>query len=159
MTRRTWISKGSLTVYLSAMLFILVTSVFLVAFAVSSRSTDEKAQPVSRAAYATEVAEALVGASAAMAEALLLEHNCNVCHVLGDGRVAPLFAGIAERAASRRPHLSAQEYLYESIVFPGVYLVDGYANAMPGNFVERLSSSEIGHIIAHLLTRTDQAQS
>lgn len=159
MTRRTWISKGSLTVFLSAMLFIVVMSVFLVAFAVSSRPTDEKAPSVSRTAYATEVAEALDGASAIEAEELLLEHNCNVCHVLGDGRVAPLFAGIAERAAARRPHLSAQGYLYESIVFPGAYLVDGYANAMPGNFAERLSSSEIGHIIAYLLTRTDQVQS
>ena len=159
MTRRTWISKGSLTVFLSAMLFIVVTSVFLVAFAVSSRPTDEKAPSASGTAYATEVAEALDGASAIEAEELLLEHNCNVCHVLGDGRVAPLFAGIAERAAARRPHLSAQGYLYESIVFPGAYLVDGYANAMPGNFAERLSASEIGHIIAYLLTRTDQAQS
>lgn len=157
--RLTPTSLGSLTVLLSAALFVLILSIFVIAFTLSSRPSDETSQPASPSDFETAVAEALDGASAADAEDLLVEYSCVVCHVSGDGRVAPLFAGVAERAASRRPHLSAQQYLYEAIVHPGAYLVEGYANAMPGNFAERLSSSEIGDIIAWLLTRTEHAQS
>ncbi|MCY4145899.1 MAG: cytochrome c [Chloroflexi bacterium] len=101
---------------------------------------------------ATVVAVALEAASATRGEALIVEYACSVCHITGGGRVAPSFAGIADRAASRRLHMSAGQYLFESIVQPGAYLVAGYANAMPSNFAKRLSQAEIGHIIAYLLT-------
>jgi len=85
-------------------------------------------------------------------EALLETYQCSICHIQGAGRVAPSFVGIGERAARRRPPLSAAQYLYESIVSPGAYLVDGFTNAMPANFARRLTKAEIGHIIAYLLS-------
>lgn len=109
-------------------------------------------EPAPPSPAATPVAVALEDASAAQGEALVVEYACSVCHITGGGRVAPPFAGLADRAASRRPQLSARQYLLESIVQPGDYLVAGYANAMPGNFANRLSQAEIAHIIAYLLT-------
>ena len=91
-------------------------------------------------------------------EALIETYQCSICHIRGAGRVAPSFAGVAERAAKRRPPQSAAQYLYESIVAPGVYLVDGYANAMPANFARRLTQAEIGHIIAYLLSTPADAR-
>lgn len=142
-----------MAVCITIALLILITVVFAVAFVVASRSRSTPSAPIGAQAYGTEVAVALEGASTAEGEALLDAFQCSVCHILGDERVAPRFAGIAERASARRKPLPARQYLYESIVHPGGYLVEGYANAMPGNYADRLSIEEIGHIIAYLLTQ------
>jgi cytochrome c551/c552 len=86
---------------------------------------------------------------------LIEEYGCVACHRLGVASdVAPTFEGIAERAATRRPPLSAADYLYESIIDPAVYIVEGYQPAMPQNYPDRLSDQELGDIIAYLLTPT-----
>ena len=71
---------------------------------------------------------------------------------VGGGPRRASFVGVADRAATRRPPLTAAQYLYESIISPGAYLVEGYANAMPANFAGRLTQAEIGRIIAYLLS-------
>ena len=139
--------------WLPVLLLAAAATTFLALLLVASLT--EPAAPSSladRPPDATYVALALQDASATRGEALIVEYACSVCHIAGGDRVAPPFAGIADRAASRRPHLSAGQYLFESIVQPGDYLVAGYANAMPGNFANRLSQADIGHIIAYLLT-------
>ena len=72
--------------------------------------------------------------------------------------MAPRFDGIADCAGNRRANLPAAQYLFESIVHPGAYLVESYANAMPGNYADRLSNEEIGHIIAYLLNAVDASR-
>ena len=134
-------------------LLILVTLVFLGAFVATNAAGSTPSPAVVAQKYATEVSVALGNASAAEGETLIETFQCSICHILGDERVAPRFAGIAERASARRKPLPARQYLYESIVHPGAYLVEGYANAMPGNYADRLSNEEIGHIIAYLLTQ------
>ncbi len=103
-------------------------------------------------AYATEVAAVLDGADADVGAQLMQTYDCAACHLEGDGRNSPLFAGIADLAANRRPPLSAEQYLYEAILFPGLHLVDGYTNAMPNDYDDRLPPAEVGHMIAYLLT-------
>ena len=144
-------------VTLAIALLILVAIVFAVAFAATSLYESAPSPVVDAGSYATEVAAALAGASASEGAALVEAFQCSACHILGDGRVAPRFPGLADRAAARRPPLSAAQYLYESIVLPGVYLVAGYADAMPANFADRLSQAQIGHIIAYLLSSTGGA--
>ena len=136
------------TLWLPVLLLAAAATVFLALLVVASLTPSLADRPPD----ATHVALALQDASATRGEALIVEYACSVCHIAGGDRVAPPFAGIADRAASRRPHLSADQYLFESIVQPGDYLVAGYANAMPGNFANRLSQADIGHIIAYLLT-------
>ena len=132
-------------------LLIIVSSVFGVAFVASSRPEAPASPIIDAQSYAADVAAALAGASAAEGAALIEAFQCSACHIAGADRVAPTFAGIAALAATRRPPLSAAQYLYESIVTPSAVLVEGYANAMPANFADRLTQAEIGHIIAYLL--------
>lgn len=101
--------------------------------------------------------QAMAGADASRGAELSAGQDCGLCHLEGDGSLAPLFTGLADLAPQRRPPLSAEQYLYEAIVNPAAHLVAGYSNAMPNNYGERLSQSEIGHIIAYLLTFTDEA--
>ena len=137
-----------LALWLAALTLIAAAALFLAALIFASQpATDLPARE-----YATLDARALEFASAQRGAKLIVEYACSACHVAGEGRVAPLFAGIAGRAAGRRTGLSASEYLRESIVSPGAHLVEGYANAMPGNFGERLSGAEVADIVAYLLT-------
>jgi len=141
-----------MAVTLAIALLIIVTIVFAVAFVATSTPESTSSPAIDAQSYATEVAAALEGSSASEGEALIEALHCSACHVSGEGRVAPLFIGLDERAATRRPPLSPAQYLYESIVLPGAYLADGYANSMPANFADRLTQAEIGHIIAFLLS-------
>ena len=58
--------------------------------------------------------------------------TCEVCHKIGEkGMRAPDLAGVGGRAAKRKPGVSAKQYLIESLLDPGAYLVEGYPNIMP----------------------------
>jgi cytochrome c len=128
--------------------------VFLLALLINATSPSAAAT-VDGDSYADEVAAALNGADAAIGKKLISETDCAACHLTGQGRAAPLFVGLASAAEKRRPPLSAEQYLYEAIVLPAAHLVDGYANAMPNDYHQRLSSQDIGHMIVYLLTLTD----
>ena len=48
-------------------------------------------------------------------------------------------------------------YLYESIINPGAYVVEGYpANVMPANFKDQMTPQEIADIVAYLLQQNGQ---
>ena len=83
--------------------------------------------------------------------------GCVSCHNYveseGDEADAPYTAGVATRAESRVPGLSAEEYIHESIVDPDAYVVEGYnAGDMYQTWEEELSEQEIADIVAYLLT-------
>jgi len=140
------------TMILTIGLLVVFAFIFLIVFIVASTSTGEVPPTISEDTYLAEVNTALEDADPAVGESLIEEHTCNVCHVLGDGTVAPLFTGIANRAEEIRPPLSAEQYLYEAIVYPSVHIVDGYTNSMPNNYDELMTEQEIGHVIAYLMT-------
>jgi len=133
---------------LAVVLFVLLLALVISATSLSTGGA------VDSASYAEELDLALTGADAAIGERLIAETDCATCHLIGEGRTAPLFDGLASVAGGRRSSLNAEQYLYEAIVFPGAHLVDGYANAMPNNYGERFSFVDIGHMIAYLLTLT-----
>jgi mono/diheme cytochrome c family protein len=83
-----------------------------------------------------------------------LPGNCATCHSLeADVRIiGPSLAGIASRAASRMEGVSAQEYLETSILRPGLYVVDGYPDAMPVNIAKQLTSPQLSSLVEFLLT-------
>ena len=137
-------------------LTLLALAAFAVVFAaMTARSTPEPGE-VNADSYAEEVAAALTDADSEIGGDLVYELECNLCHLRGDGSQSPLFYGLADIAAERRPPLSAEQYLYEATLYPGLHLVDGYTNAMPDNYDERLSQQEVGHIIAYLMTFSDE---
>ncbi|HNB35970.1 MAG TPA: hydrogenase iron-sulfur subunit [Anaerolineales bacterium] len=82
--------------------------------------------------------------------------GCRICHSLTkDERIiGPSFYGIATRAGERVPGLTAEEYLYQSIVDPNAYVVSGYPSGqMIQNFGTLLTEEEIQDIIAFLMTQ------
>lgn len=81
--------------------------------------------------------------------------SCRVCHSLDPGvvLVGPSFAGIGTHAATRRPGMTAEEYLRESILHPDNFKVEGFEDRqMLQNFGETLTEEEIDDLIAFLLT-------
>ena len=147
-------------VYLVIGLFILVTIIFIVALALTTE-TELVVAPTAAASqltadtYMDKVKVLLQGADAARGAVLVEQFRCTACHREGAvNKIAPSYEGIAARAATRRPPLTAAAYIYESITNPTVYVVDGYNPAMPQNFAQQLSDRQLGDIIAYLLTPT-----
>lgn len=78
---------------------------------------------------------------------------CITCHTRdGSELVGPSLQGIEERAGSRVPGLSAEEYIRQSIKEPSAYLVDGYEDTMAQTFADAFSDEDINNIIAYLFT-------
>lgn len=79
---------------------------------------------------------------------------CAACHTLdGTPLVGPSLQGISERAGTRIPGLSAEEYLRQSITDPSAYLVEGFDDLMNKDYGEKLSEDDINNLIAFLMTQ------
>ncbi len=84
---------------------------------------------------------------------------CSACHNINErqvdvrGQSGPNMADLYERAGSRVEGLTAEEYVYESIVDPTAFVVASYeaAGQMPENFAEKLSEDEIRGLVEWLL--------
>jgi hypothetical protein len=140
-------------VYLALVLLLIFLGAFLLLFASFTPSAAPEAT-YEVAEFSPKVTLLLNRGRADHGAELLVEFQCVNCHFSGAGNViAPPFAGIAERAAERRPPLTAAEYLYESITRPLAYIVSDYAPAMPQNFDERLTDQQMADMIVYLLTQ------
>ncbi len=81
--------------------------------------------------------------------------GCRICHSLQPGAdgVGPSLAGIATRAATRVPGMTAEAYLRQSLLAPDAYVVPGYpAGQMLPDLDKRLSQEQIEDLVAFLLT-------
>ncbi|MBI5666610.1 MAG: c-type cytochrome [Chloroflexi bacterium] len=138
-------------------LLILITLIFLIEFILTTQAELAARQQapgeLTENTYLDRVAALLANANPGNGAKLVEKYNCIACHRAGaENRIAPPFAGVAERAPSRRPPLAAEAYLYEAITHPTAYVVEGFTPAMPQNYPDVLSEQELGDIIAYLLT-------
>lgn len=80
--------------------------------------------------------------------------NCATCHSLEPDVVivGPSLAGIATRAQTRVAGQTAADYVRNSIVHPGDFIVPGFANVMAQNLGDVLTSDQINNLIAFLMT-------
>ncbi|NOG51554.1 MAG: hypothetical protein HND48_20615 [Chloroflexi bacterium] len=80
---------------------------------------------------------------------------CLSCHALAESRfgLGPMMLGVEPRVSSRRPGMTAKEYLYQSITDPKQYVVPGYRDIMPGVYREPYDDQSIADLIAFLLSR------
>ncbi len=144
--------RVGLAVFVSAVLLIVVVVFFLVEL-FSFDEGGSSAEPVSATAYRERLDVLLAMGNPANAEPVFQIYGCVACHRVGAANgIAPSWEGIAERAASRRPPMPADAYLYESIIHPDAYLVEGFPNSMVPNLDSRMSDQELADVIAYLLT-------
>ena len=81
--------------------------------------------------------------------------GCVTCHSLDPGKtlVGPSHAGVATRAASAVPGVSAEDYLRESIVTPNAHVTEGFTpGVMYQNYGKDLTEQEINDLVAYLMT-------
>ncbi len=81
--------------------------------------------------------------------------GCITCHSLEPDVVivGPSQAGLATRAATRVPGMSAADYIHQSIVEPNAHVVEGFAEGlMYQNYATDLTAQEINDIVAYTLT-------
>jgi mono/diheme cytochrome c family protein len=107
-------------------------------------------EPEAQAAPTEEAVETAITGDAENGGALFIA-ACSACHAAEDG-IGPALTGMSERAATRVEGLSAQEYLHQSIVEPGAYVVEGYDDGiMPTTYAEQYTEQEITDLVAYIL--------
>lgn len=142
-------------IYVVTLIFVVFAGIFLVEFInlSSSESEGEAAPVLDEDTYMEIVVPLLEDADPANGELLVQEYACVGCHMANaNARLAPPFTQVAAVAGERRPPLQPEAYIYESILYPGAYEVEGYMNNMPRNYGTLVSDDELGDIIAYLLT-------
>ena len=77
--------------------------------------------------------------------------NCHEPNLIGQ-RLGPPLDHIGTVATPRRPGLSADEYLRQSILDPGAYVVPGYQDSMPRDLGRDLSPTDLDALVAYLLS-------
>lgn len=106
-----------------------------------------------------DLAAALTAASPEKGVSLATAQGCIGCHQLDPNNqvVAPTWHNIGDMAVGRVAGVSPAEYLHQSIINPGAYIVANYQGGiMPATFSEKLSTQDLADIIAYLLTLNGQ---
>jgi mono/diheme cytochrome c family protein len=82
------------------------------------------------------------------------EKNCGSCHQIGTngGNAGPPLTHIGTVAATREPGVSAEDYLRESVLDPGAYVVPGYTDTMPRGQTRGMTQEDFDDLIRYLLT-------
>jgi mono/diheme cytochrome c family protein len=119
--------------------------------------------PPAANAVGKDITQKLPAGNASTGQALANSKGCVACHITAP--VGPAWMpsasqpGIGDRAAQRikEPDYTGkattpEQYLFESIVDPKVYLVSGFQPVMPENFSDTLSAQDVADLIAYLLT-------
>jgi cytochrome c5 len=76
--------------------------------------------------------------------------ECAVCHGAANG-VGPSLTAMRDRAPTVVAGLSAEEYLWQSIVEPGAFVVEGYQDVMPKDYGQTLTQDEIAGLVRFIL--------
>lgn len=110
-----------------------------------------------------DITQELPEGNAESGEVISEQQGCIACHITaptGPSWVATDdMPGIGTRAALRieQPDYTGnaetpEQYLFESIVRPEAFLVEGYADIMPHTYSETLSPQNVADLIAYMLT-------
>lgn len=144
-----------LPVYIALFFLLVFATVFMIEFAQLSRdSGGVQESELTSDTYMDTVNILLETADAENGALAILQYGCTTCHAGSNaGRLAPDFAMLSGVMSERRPPLTGTAYVYESIVYPGAYTVEGYVNNMPRIYEEQIPEQELGDIIAYLISQ------
>lgn len=86
---------------------------------------------------------------------MVQEYDCIACHLtFGDDPdilpLAPPFEQVRDLAAERRPNMSVEAYIYESIMYPQEFLVEDYFGTMPDYSIQ-LNEQDLADIMVFIL--------
>ena len=85
----------------------------------------------------------------------LFHDRCASCHAvdsLAGDSLGPNLANVGFEAADRKPGLSAEEYLLQSITSPGAFRKPGSTGEMPADISAELSPADILSMVGYLQT-------
>lgn len=98
--------------------------------------------------------EAPAGDPVARGRQVYGEQSCATCHepgLLNLWRpVGPPLDHIGSVAEGRRAGVPAGEYIRQSIVDPGAFVVPGYPDSMPRGLADRMSKVDLDALVAYL---------
>ena len=79
---------------------------------------------------------------------------CSTCHTTdgSGGGTGPDMVGLGARAGSRVDGQSAEQYVFNSITRPGLYLVQGYSNLMYNDYAKKLDPQDVADLMAYVLS-------
>ena len=90
-------------------------------------------------------------------EQVFKNNGCIGCHTLGSissGTVGPNLTHIGTVAATRKPGVSADDYIKESILTPNAYVVQGFPQSvMPQNFGQVIKPDDLSDLLAFLVAQ------
>jgi mono/diheme cytochrome c family protein len=116
------------SVFLKILVFVVMIDLFYMSIGRFYLTQAEKHPPVALQISTETDTDTLVG----MGEGLLKNKGgCLLCHKItevGNTR-GPDLRGVGGRASTRKPGMTAEAYLTESLVAPGAYIVEGFETA------------------------------
>ncbi|MEM7537321.1 MAG: c-type cytochrome [Chloroflexota bacterium] len=117
------------------------------------------------AGYVIDGVEAAPAPAARAPQELYVTMTCTACHGVDQnqteenrGPVGPYHGNLWETAGSTVEGMSAEEYVYTSIVEPNAHIVEGYPSpsSMPATLAEQMTEEEIQGLVAWLLDPNKQ---
>lgn len=108
-----------------------------------------------------EFGSALAAADPTNGPNIALTQACIGCHVTDPSieMTGPTWYNLGNTAVTRQlgSDISPALYLYNSIVAPGSYIVEGYVDGvMPADYEEKISTEDLADLVAYILEQTQE---
>jgi len=100
-----------------------------------------------------KTAAGLPAGNAARGKTLFATNACSSCHAIAKDQtlVGPSLYGIWNTAVTREPGVAAKDYMFESILAPNKFVVNGFAQGlMPASFAQALTTQQLADLLAYM---------
>lgn len=98
-------------------------------------------------------AAGLPAGNATRGKTLFAQNACSSCHAIAKDQVlvGPSLYGIWNTAAARKSGMAAKDYLFESILSPNAFVVNGFSQGlMPTSFAQSLTAQQLADLMAYM---------